>query len=67
VSSGWYGVPGKTPRNPRVHVVRAGRTICGTLFARDSQFQECAAENKRTLQMVECERCKRLLAKEGRP
>jgi hypothetical protein len=61
VSIGWYGVPGKTPRDPKVHVVRGGRTVCGTLFSRDAEFQECAAENERTLQMVECKRCRRIL------
>jgi hypothetical protein len=58
---GWYGVPGKTPRDPKVHVVRNGQTVCGTLFSRYAEFQECAAENERTLQMVECERCRRIL------
>ena len=61
MSIGWYGVPGKTPRDPKVHVVRGGRTVCGTLFSRDAEFQECAAENERTLQMVECKRCRRIL------
>jgi len=58
---GWYGVPGRTPRDPKVHVVRGGQTVCGTLFSRDAEFQECAAENGRTLQMVECKRCRRRL------
>ena len=43
---GWYGVPGKPPRDPKVHVVRGGRPVCGTLFSRDAEFQECAAENR---------------------
>ena len=58
---GWFGVPGKTPRDPKVHVVRKGKAVCGTLFARAAEFQECAAETERTLQMVECERCRRIL------
>lgn len=58
---GWFGVPGKTPRDPKVHVVRGGRTVCGTLFSRDAEFQKCAPEKKSTWQMVECERCRRIL------
>jgi hypothetical protein len=67
MSIGWFGVPGKTPRNSLVHVVRGGRTICGTLLSIDAEFQECAAETERTLLMVECRRCRRMLAKEARP
>ena len=61
MSIGWFGVPGKTPRDPKVHVVRNGQAVCGTLFAPESQYQECAGENERTLHMVECRRCRRIV------
>ena len=63
MSIGWFGVPGnKSPRHCNVHVVRGGRAICGTRQHRDAEYQECADESDRTIKMVECEKCRRLLS-----
>jgi len=54
-SIGWFGVPGKRCRDPKVHVVREGKAICETVFSHGTEFQWCAEEN--AMCMVECKRC----------
>jgi len=59
VATGYYGVPGSF--GGLVHVAVAGRPLCGTRLALGSQFQWCAHGVQTGY--LECQRCKRLVAK----
>lgn len=56
IMTGWFGVPGNR-RGSFVHVVNAGRSICGFRPVRASEFQWCA--HGIVYSFIECKECKR--------
>ena len=56
MSTGWFGIPGKTPPvDGKVHAVHQGKTICGWKPESPYQFQWCA--HGINLPMIDCSKC----------
>jgi hypothetical protein len=57
MSTGWFGIPGKTSRiDIKVHVYQDGKTLCGWKPSPGHRFQWCA--HFIVLSMVDCIRCR---------
>lgn len=58
MTTGWFGIPGKTPgpKDGTVHVVHNGKTLCGWTPGPEFEFQFCATGIH--LPMIECARCR---------
>lgn len=57
LSTGWFGVPGLTPRrHATVHVAVDGHPLCGVRFDHRAEYQICA--KGAYLSYVTCKRCR---------
>ena len=62
MTTGWFGIPGKTPPvDAKVHVFHLGRTLCGWKPEPPYEFQFCA--HGINLPMIECARCRVIAGK----
>ncbi len=62
ITTGYFGIPGRTNERAKVHAVDGHQPICGTKMHRDSEYQFCASFID--YRMLECKRCRKIVAEQ---